>query len=343
MKIIVCSSKVPFIRGGNEIVIEWLLQELKKRGHDVEEISIPLIWKKEEDVIKTYLIWRLLNLNESLEISSDLIIGTKFPSYVARHKNKVIWLFHQFRQIYDWVGTELGYSCDNVPQLDTREKIFKMDNQAFREAKKIFAISKNVANRLKKFNNTEAEVIYPIPPNKQKYECKDYGDYILHVGRLERNKRVDLIIEAVKNIPSSIKLIITGDGTEKKALQEKVTKYGMDNKVKFVGWVDYDRLLQLYAEAYAIIFTAYDEDYGLVIPEAFLSKKAIITLTDSGGAVELVKNDETGIVCSPNAESLADGINRAILNKNKIIEMGNNGFQIVNNLSWDYIINKLIS
>lgn len=343
MKIIVCNSKTPFVKGGSEIVVEWLLQELKKRGIEVEELSVPLFWKKEEDIIKCYLTWRLLNLNESLEILPDLIICTKFPSYVVHHPNKVIWLFHQFRQVYDWIGTELGYACDTVPQLDVRKKIIEMDDLSFREAKKILAISKNVADRLFKFNNIKADVIYPFPPNKDDYYCRDYGDYFLHVGRLEKNKRVDLIIEAFKNSSTDKKLIITGEGSDKKLLQEKVERYNLKERVKFVGWVDKRQLMELYANAYAVIFAAYDEDFGLVMPEAFLSKKALITLADSGGVTEFVRDNETGLISSPDVEAFSDTINRASLNKNKIIELGNNGHEIVDSWSWDNVIERLIS
>ena len=38
----------------------------------------------------------------------DLVIGTKFPSYVVRHPNKVVWLVHQFRQAYELDRTALG-------------------------------------------------------------------------------------------------------------------------------------------------------------------------------------------------------------------------------------------
>ncbi len=343
MKVIVCTSKIPFIKGGNEIVVEWLQQELKKHKIDVDEVSLPLSWKREEDVIKSYLAWRMLNLDEGLEINSDLVICTKFPSYFVYHRNKIIWLTHQFRQIYDWAGTEMGYDFDTVAQLDTKSKIIEMDNLSFKKKKKIFVISKNVHDRLYKYNGFDSEVIYPFPPNKEEYYCSNYNDYLLCTGRLEKNKRVNLILEALKIIPNKIRLIITGEGSEKKLLQEKAKEYNLDNRVEFLGWVSRKQLMELYAGAYAVIFTAYDEDYGLTVPEAYLSKKAIITLADSGGAAELVKNDETGIVCPPYAEGLAEGIIKALSNKEKIIEMGVNGFEIINKWSWELIINKLIS
>src|SRR4030042_1919013 len=198
MRIIVCSSRVPFIRGGNEIVVGWLVDELVARGHEVDEISLPLIWQSELDVEKSYLMWRMLNVRDALEIPADMVICTKLPSFVLQHPRKVIWLFHQFRQVYDWAGTDLGYQCDSVIQLDVREKIVAIDNQAFQEAQRLFSISYNVAGRLKKYNGFDSEVLYPFPPVQEEFRCEAYEDYFLHVGRLERNKRVDLLIEAMK-------------------------------------------------------------------------------------------------------------------------------------------------
>lgn len=343
MKIIVCNSKVPFAHGGSELLVQWLIAQLRQRKCEVEEIAIPLMWKTEQDILKTNLIWKLLNLFEALEYPADIIIATKFPSYLAKHARKVIWLFHQFKQIYEVSGSELHFKWDSTWQTDIRNKIISLDNNAFGEAHKIFAISGNVRNNLKIWNACDSEVLYPFPPDKDNYKCESYDDYILHVGRLERSKRIELILEALHKSTFKIKIIFAGDGTQRIDLERKAVQLGLSENIKFLGRIERNQLMKLYAHARAIIYAALNEDFSLIPTEAFLCKKPVIITSDSGGALEIVKDSESGIVSEPNINALARGIEMAIMNKKMLAEMGNKGFELINNWSWDNIIEKLTS
>jgi glycosyltransferase involved in cell wall biosynthesis len=343
MKIAVCNSKIPFIQGGTELLIKWLIEQLKIKGHLVEEIAIPLIWKRETDVLKSYLQWRMLNLQEAAEVPADIVISTKFPSFVVQHPRKIIWLFHQFRQIYSWAGTELGYPCDSLLQNDIRKKLIALDTNAFSEAHKIFAISKRVGARLKQYNGFDSEVLYPFPPDKQHYSCTDYEDFLLHVGRLEKNKRANLILDALSKASKKSTIIFVGEGSERIALQRQAETLGIQEYVTFAGWVDKQHLLDLYSRTSAVIFTALDEDFGLVPTEAFLSKKPVIATSDSGGAVEILEHGKTGMICDPTIDSLAHCFERVWEQKPQLQEMGKRGFELINNWSWNTIIDKLTS
>ena len=59
-------------------------------------------------VLTQAFLWRLLDLTEVDGRPIDLVIATKFPSYVVRHPKRRVWLVHQFRQAYELDGTELG-------------------------------------------------------------------------------------------------------------------------------------------------------------------------------------------------------------------------------------------
>jgi len=343
MKIIVCNSKVPFVHGGGELLIQWLITQLKCRGFDVEEIAIPLMWKSEQDLLKSNLVWRLLELREALEIPADIVIGTKFPSYLVKHPRKVIWLFHQFKQIYEGSGSDAGYKCDTVAQLDATNKIMHLDNCAFSEAHKIYCLSEKIGKKVKKYNGFDSETLYPFPPDKKEYTCEEYGDYILHVGKLGQNKRIELIIEALRKSAIKTKIIFAGDGARKNELEKRVAELGLSENIIFSGWIERKKLLDLYARASAIVYAALDEDFSLIPTEAFLCKKPVIATSDAGGMLEIVKDGETGIITEPGADGLARGFEMAAMNKNMLVELGNNGYNLVNSWSWDTIIEKLTS
>jgi len=72
-----------------------------------------------------------------------------------------------------------------------------LDRVALGEARKVFATSRNVADRLRRSTGIDAEVM-PHPPQELPYRCDEYGDFVLSVGRLDRAKRIDLLIEAAR-------------------------------------------------------------------------------------------------------------------------------------------------
>src|SRR5688572_20860919 len=104
-KICVCSAQIPFAYGGTEVLVDSLVTQLRERGHDAQIVRLPLQTQPHEELLKSCLAWRFINLDFVELEKIDLVIGTRFPSYMVRHENKVIWLVHQYRQIYDLYDT----------------------------------------------------------------------------------------------------------------------------------------------------------------------------------------------------------------------------------------------
>ncbi len=119
MRVAVCAPQVPFVRGGAELLADDLVGALRRRGHEAELVTIPFKWYPGTRVLDQAFLWRLVDLTESDGRPIERVIATKFPAYCVRHPNKVAWVLHQFRQAYDYDGTELGQfsgsprgSCD---------------------------------------------------------------------------------------------------------------------------------------------------------------------------------------------------------------------------------------
>ena len=95
--VLVCETQVPFVTGGAESHVRELVKHLRTAGYETDLVSVPFKWYPKEEILGHAAAWRLLDLSESNGRSVDLVIGTKFPSYFARHPNKVVWLIHQYR------------------------------------------------------------------------------------------------------------------------------------------------------------------------------------------------------------------------------------------------------
>src|ERR687883_1443206 len=165
MRIAVCAPQVPFERGGAEIFADDLVAELRAREHDVDLVTVPFKWYPGERVLSQAFLWRLLDLSEVDGRPIDLVIATKFPSYAVRHPNKVVWLLHQFRQAYELDRTELGQFGEAAEDRALRRAVQRFDRVALAEARKLFATSRNVADRLERSTGLSAEVL-PHPPQE---------------------------------------------------------------------------------------------------------------------------------------------------------------------------------
>src|SRR5918998_3413637 len=171
MRILVCTTQVPFARGGAETLAEGLRDALRDRGHEAEIVALPFAWTPRPNIMRGALAWRLLDLTVVDGRPIDLVIATKFPSYAVRHPRKVVWLLHQFRQAYELDRSELGQFGEQPDERATRRAVHRLDRVARGEARKVFATSRNVAERLARSHGLDAEVL-PHPPQELAYRCE---------------------------------------------------------------------------------------------------------------------------------------------------------------------------
>lgn len=148
------------------------------------------------------------------------------------------------------------------------------------------ANSETVAERIRKYYDREAEVIYP-PVETSKFSiAKKKGEYFLAGGRLVPYKRFDIIIEAFNRM--GLPLIIFGDGP----LYDEYVRMAKPN-IRFAGRVSDERKAELYAEAKAFI-NPQEEDFGITAVEAMASGTPVIAYR-KGGAMETVLENDTGV------------------------------------------------
>ncbi|MDR3541810.1 MAG: glycosyltransferase family 4 protein [Desulfosporosinus sp.] len=342
-RIIVTFASVPFIRGGAEICVESLCIELKKRGYLVEMISIPFQWSPKIEIIKNIMAWRMLNLEKIAGNSIDLLIATKFPSYAVKHPNKVMWLFHQHRAVYDLFGTPYSdFDRHNPDDQTIRDQIIRVDNKTLAESKGIYTIARNTSERLKHYNRIKSTPLYHPPKLQGKYHCQNFGDYILSVGRLEGLKRIDLLLRSLTYTDKRIRCIIAGTGGMEPYLKQLTKELKLDGRVEFAGYVDDEKLIELYANCFAVYFAPFDEDYGYITLEAFLSKKPVVTCSDSGGVLEFAEHDVNGKIAKQADPGLLGAcITELYIDKSYCEYLGKNGFSKIKDINWDDVIKHL--
>ncbi|MEO8054311.1 MAG: glycosyltransferase family 4 protein [Acidobacteriota bacterium] len=337
-RILVCNAQVPFASGGAERHADGLVREIRAAGHEAELVRLPFKWYPREEILTSALAWRLLDVSEADGKRVDLVIPMKFPSYLVRHENKVVWLIHQFRQAYDRFGTPESDFSASPADTRWRELIADADRTGLGEARKVFTNAKNTAARLARFNGIAAEALYHPPPLAGRYRTEPSQGFALAAGRLDTWKRMDLAVGAAA--AGKFRLVIAGDGPDRARLETIAKKSGAD--VRLAGRVSDEELLTLYATCGAVIFPPADEDYGYIALEAFLSQKPVVTCTDSGGPLEFVVDGESGRVVAPEAAALGAAASDLLANPEKSREFGARGFERVREISWSNAVRILL-
>jgi glycosyltransferase involved in cell wall biosynthesis len=341
MRVAVCRPQVPFAHGGVEIFTDQLVEELRARGHESDLVSVPFKWYPGTRVLTQAFLWRLLDLDEVDGRPVDVVVATKFPSYLVRHREKRVWLVHQFRQAYELDGTPLGQFGDSPEDRALRRRVQDLDRVALGEASRLFAVSRNVAARLGASTGLEAEVL-PHPPQELAYRNDGYGSFVLSVNRLDRAKRIDLLLEAAAT-DSTLEVVITGDGPDRERLERLARDRGLDGRARFTGRIAEEELADLYGRCLAVYYAPVDEDYGMVPFEAFLSGKPVVTTTDAGGPLEVVSDGSTGLVVAPEAPEIAQALGWLREHPEEAAAYGRAGNELAQGVTWDRCIERLLS
>jgi glycosyltransferase involved in cell wall biosynthesis len=309
MKVAIVNNQAPFVRGGAELLAEWLHQKLEEYGHQAEIVRIPFQWNPPERIIDHMLAARLVRL-----ANVDRVVAFKFPAYYVPHDDKVLWLLHQFRQAYDLWGTPF----QGIPNTSTgyriRAAITGADRRYLSEVKRIYTNSQIVGRRLRLYSEIDSEPLYPPLLDSDSYHCEGYGNYFFMPSRINALKRQYVAVEAMAKIASATKLIIAGAPDtpgDLQQLMDVVHEHGLESSVEVIPrWISDDEKLRLLAGARGVIYIPLGEDsYGYVTLEAFHARKPVITLVDSDGTLELVRDRHNGRV-AVRADGLADAIDQ---------------------------------
>lgn len=343
MKIALFNTMTPFVRGGAEILVDDLYNQLLQRGHSVVLFRIPFPDDYERGLLRLTMAAKTFDFSDF-----DTVISFKFPAYCVVHRRSVLWFLHQFRQVYDLFGTGYGIS-DHESGRALKEIITQIDNISIGSADRVFNIAYEVANRLKEYNGLNSEVLNPPLQHADRYYCNEFGDYIYYPSRITNLKRQHLAIQAMKYVKTDAKLYIDGKCSEADyldKLEELIHKNKLEQRVILNNrWVSDEEKISKMADCLAVMYIPLREDYGFVTMEGFYSSKPVISCLDSGGTKEFIEDGVTGLFAQSDPESIAKCIDRLYEDKAAAKKMGKNAYRYImdRNITWDETIRRLLS
>jgi glycosyltransferase involved in cell wall biosynthesis len=347
VNVLVLNTQIPFCRGGAEVLAEDLRDQLLQAGHNAEILTLPFKWYPQQTLVNTLLASKLLDISSYNGLTIDRVIALKFPLWLIPHPNMSLWILHQHRAAYDLWDSDYSDLVAMPDGQTVRDLIVREDTAAISRCKQVFTISENVTARLRDYNGLSSGVLYPPPRSMEKFHCTGYGDYFFFPSRITPIKRQALIIEALALVAEPMKVIFAGEADSPQYLEklkQRAVKLGVADKIQWLGRISEDQKFSLYAGSRMVIFPPVDEDYGYVSPEAMLSSKAVLTLTDSGGAAEFIVHGKTGLLVEPKAEEIAAQLRTVWSDPGLAQEMGEKARAHIESvdLSWDKILRSLL-
>lgn len=348
MRILIATVHVPFIRGGAEVHAEGLRDALRAAGHEVEIIAVPFKWYPPERIIDHMLACRLLDVTEVNGTPVDLVIGLRFPAYLIPHPNKVLWILHQFRTAYELWDHQLGDLIYSPNGAEVRDAIRQADRHFIGQTKVVYANSANVAARLKYFCDINAAPLYHPPPHAEKFQTAEAEDYFFFPSRLCLPKRQALVLEALAHTKKPVRVRFAGAADQpayQHELKSLARKLRVHDRVEWLGPIDEETKRELYARALGVIYPPIDEDYGYVTLEAMLASKPLVVCTDSGGPLEFVRHEETGLISEPESGQIAKALDRLWQDRDTAKKWGVAGNALYRemNITWDNVVRKLLA
>lgn len=149
----------------------------------------------------------------------------------------------------------------------------------------------------------------------EKYQLSADEKIFTFVGRLNKLKNIDLILDSLKLLKekySNFKFLLVGGGKAENHFRKRVTKLNLEDKVIFTGKVyDKELLKSIYARADLLLFPSHYDTDGIIKFEAASQGTPTVYIKGTGAASSIV-DLETGFVAENNAQSFADKIYMAI-------------------------------
>ena len=158
----------------------------------------------------------------------------------------------------------------------------------------------------------------------------ELGNYLLYFGRLEKEKGINRLLEAMTKVKGSMKLKIVGAGHESKFLRQLAKKLNLGERVEFLGPKHWEDLKKIIAKSYLVVVPSqWYEVFGLVLVEAAALGKFCVA-ANIGGIPEAVQDSQTALLFKPfSVDDLAAKLNWSLEHPRQVAAAGHEGRDFV--------------
>ncbi|MGD0423340.1 MAG: glycosyltransferase family 4 protein [Candidatus Bathyarchaeia archaeon] len=313
--------------GGAETVAYRILGKLEAEGIRAEILWVPdtfltrtipkrfvkqsVLAKMALSILTVLDVWLNFAITSLRHLDYDLVLTLQWNTLYLRHSNMMVYFLSHDRNaydLYDYTSRYLNtfgkitlFLAAISRRLVDRSVIAKIRNGRI----PVFAISRNVANRLEKYWRIQASrIIYPggYEPDIFYDESREY---VLYFGRLDWNiKRLSLVYDVARMLPE-IPFVVAG-GPLHQSVDTHILRPPDNVRLElFNGLCPINSKARIYSRSSCVLYPSRDEDFGIVPVEAMSAGKPCVACTDGGGVTETIIHGQTGLIVAPTPEALA--------------------------------------
>jgi glycosyltransferase involved in cell wall biosynthesis len=375
MDIVQVTPRFPPAIGGVEEHVYCISRELAKRGHNVTVLTSDEIDRKQvalgEENLEGVQVYR-----SRLFASSVLRESWFIPEISRKLKRLRIDLVHAHGyRCLSSVQAVYSSHFRNVPSVLTPHGIYPSRSLVNGLAKGIFdksfgrllldlsstiiALTKHNENLLFKLgasrrkmvtvpNGARVEEYFDLPRSTRILEqLHTDGPILLYVGRIDWNKQVDKIVEALpsvlKDFPSA-KLLVVGPDYANCAdqLETLAKNLGVENSLVITRGVSRRMLMEYYSVSEVFILPSSYEGFGLSMLEAMCSRIPVI-ISPSGGPGDILKDRTNALFLkNVNATEISEQVHEILTNRSLRSKIVKNALELVeNNYTWEKVVDRL--
>lgn len=190
------------------------------------------------------------------------------------------------------------------------------------------------------YNGIDIEEFFPdhLKPDPNHFN-------IICVSRVTPRKGIRFLVQAFKILEARydhIRMIIAGDGNEKKSLEQLVRGLGLEDKVVFLGVVPHEKLIDYYQKSNVFVLPSLNEGMSNTMLEALACGLPMVA-TDTGGTKELITNRKNGLIVEmQNPDDLAEKIEQIVLDRQLEKSMGIESRILAEQLSWGKVAGQYV-
>lgn len=303
----------PKIDGGLDIAVKELFKGLQKKEGVEVDLMLPAERAPEEQSIIP------------VEVEGDMFSKAEQLSRAAAKKAQKYDIIHT----HDWFGAEAGFKAKKYSDTNwistfhslsssrsrvPSEELEKLEEIAVKNADKITAVSNKLSQEIESMHGRRPLTVYNGFSNLEEGEEINFETdkpVFFYVGRHSEQKGLEHLIYGFKKyleINEGL-LILGGKGHLKQALEEFVELLGIEDSVRFEGFIPDSELADYYRSADVFVSPSINEPFGLTISEA-LSCGTRVICTESG-INELLPTEVVTLI-EPNSDSISEGLEKSL-------------------------------
>jgi glycosyltransferase involved in cell wall biosynthesis len=359
----------PWVKGGGERRIYELGKRLVMKGHEVHLFGVK--WWNGSDVIEKEgmvlhgvcgkmelyaderrsiyeaIVFSIRLLPHLMKEKYDIIDVTSFPFFSCLSA-KLVSLIKGTPMIITWHEVWGDYWYEYMGKSGFFGKT--IEYIASKLGHKSIAVSRMTRNNLELLgidsenihiipNGVDVKRIEGIIPSAHKCD-------IIFVGRLIKEKNVDVLIEAIcivrKDLPS-VRCNIIGSGPEKERLVELIIKHGLLGTVRFFDFMEQNEVVARIKSSKMLVLPSSREGFGMVVMEAFACGIPVITVRAARNAASELISEETGLLVDLDSKKLSGAICTLMgMTDDHMKKMSNSVIEKTGGYDWDDISDILI-